>query len=92
MIDFNSKHAWTWEDVLEEAEKAVNEYTAAEKGVKGALRKFFRRVGDKEPMLSPWVDLIPTDHYMSIFNGGLKLIFAVSLSTHNVGKNDCLFK
>ena len=70
----------------------MNEYTAAEKGVKGALRKFLRRVGDKEPMLSPWVDIIPTDHYMSIFNGGLKLIFAVSLSTHNLGKKDSLIK
>lgn len=58
----------------------MNEYAAAEKGAKGALRKCFRRVGDNEPMLSSLVDFVPTDYYASIFNGGLKLIFAVSLS------------
>lgn len=60
----------------------MNEYAAAEKGAKGALRKCFRRVGDNEPMLSSLVDFIPTDHYASIFNGGLKLVFAVSLSKY----------
>lgn len=79
LIDFNAKNPWTWNDVLDEAEKALNEYAAVEKGAKGALRKFFRRVGDNEPMLSPWVNFIPTDSYMSIFNAGLTLIFKVSL-------------
>ncbi|KAI9823115.1 MAG: hypothetical protein M1826_000266 [Phylliscum demangeonii] len=78
LIDFNAKDDWTWRDVLEEAEKARLEYVAAGKGVTGLLRKVFRALGDNEPQLSPLLDLIPNDKYLSLLYGGLKLIFAAA--------------
>ncbi len=78
---------WTWNDVLEEADKAVAKYEDAGKGVRGSVRKLFRHLGDNEPSYGPWLDLIPQDNYSGTLNGGLKLLFAVS--TCSTGSLKC---
>lgn len=79
LIRLNSKQQWTWDEVLKEGEGALEEYYAAGQGAKGAVRRLFRSLGDKEPVLSPWLGFIPQDSYLSTLHAGLTLVFAVGM-------------
>ncbi|KAI9882570.1 MAG: hypothetical protein M1823_005680 [Watsoniomyces obsoletus] len=72
--DFDIHGQHTWEEVLQAAAQAEEKYDAEGKGKKGAVRKFFRKTGDCEPAMKPWLGLLPTDKYFSILCGGLKLV------------------
>ena len=72
-------HAHTWEEVLEEVDKAAQSYNDNSKGW-GKLRMAFRSVGNNQKVFTAWLEFLPTQsQYCSIICGGLKLIFGVSL-------------
>jgi len=69
---------WTWDDILDEVDKSQRLYAEASQGMKGVIRRGFRKVGDLEPAINPWVDLIPSsNNYLSLLCGGLRLVLAV---------------
>lgn len=77
LIDLN--RVWTWDDILDEVEKAQGSYLAAGQGIKGIIRRGFRKIGDLEPAINPWVDFIPSsNNYLSVLCAGLRLILAAA--------------
>ena len=63
---------------MQAAKKAEENYlTEVKKGPQGAVRRFFRLMGDYSSAATPWIGLLPSDRYFSILCGGLKLIFEV---------------
>ena len=77
-LDWNRAH--TWEEVLEEVDKAAQSYNDNSTGW-GKVRKAFRSVGNNEKVFAAWLNLLPAQsQYCSIICGGLKLIFGVRLT------------
>ena len=74
---FDWEHAHTWEEVLDEVEKAVNSNKDASK-LWGKIRKAFRSLGNNSKVFSAWLQLLPNQsQYCSILCGGLILIIGV---------------
>lgn len=76
-IDWRQAH--TWEEVLEQIEKAARSFdnTAS---TWGKVRKFFRSMGNKHQVFTIWPEILPSQsQYCSMVCGGLKLVFGVRL-------------
>ncbi len=70
-------HVHTWEEVLEEVDRAAQSYNDTS-NVWGKVRKAFRSVGGNQQVFVAWLELLPIQsEYCSIVCGGLKLIFGV---------------
>lgn len=73
------QHAHTWEEVLEEVEKAAKSFNDTS-STWGKVRQVFRSMGNNNKVFTVWLDILPTQsQYCSIVCGGLKLIFGVRL-------------
>lgn len=75
-LEFDVKRC-TWDDVLDERARALEEYNANGRGGKNIVRRIMRKAGDLTPAISPWLDLLPDEKGMSVLHGGLTLIFNV---------------
>ena len=76
-IDWDHFH--TWDEVLEEVDKAAQSYNDNSKSW-GKIRKAFRSIGRNHNVFAAWLDFLPTQsQYCSIVCGGLKLILGVCL-------------
>ena len=86
-IDWN--HIHTWEEVLEEVEKAAQSYNDNSK-VWGKVRKAFRSIGSNQKIFAAWLEFLPSQsQYCSIVCGGLKLILGVRLMRTRRPKLTC---
>ena len=73
------QHAHTWEEVLEEVEKAAKSFNDTS-STWGKIRQVFRSMGNNNKVFTVWLDILPTQsQYCSIVCGGMKLIFGVRL-------------
>lgn len=73
------QHAHTWEEVLEEVEKAATSFNDTA-NTWGKVRKVFRSMGNNHKVFKTWLEVLPTQsQYCSIVCGGLKVILGVRL-------------
>jgi hypothetical protein len=72
--DFDISDANSWDEVLETAQAAEEKYFSDA----GLVRKFIRSIGDYATSIRPWTTMLPTDSYMSVASGALKVMLAVS--------------
>ena len=73
------QHVHTWEEVLEEVEKAATSFNDTS-STWGKVRKVFRSMGNNHKVFKTWLEFLPTQsQYCSIVCGGLKLILGVRL-------------
>jgi hypothetical protein len=81
-MDMNVRQC-SWEDVeaqLEQARDAEQQYFDRGKGPKGSLRRLFRRIGQKAPVLESIVEFIPEEKGLSLLKGSLAFLFKVILA------------
>lgn len=75
--DVTSNSVHTWEEVLEEINRASESYNNVP-GLWGKIRRGFRRFGKNNKAFTAWSTLLPSQlAYFSILCGGLKLIIRV---------------
>lgn len=67
----------SWEDVLDELDRAKDRWEAKTNGKSGVFRNSGRYLSGRASYISPWLDLLPSSDYGSIVCGGLKLIIGV---------------
>ncbi|KAI9041895.1 uncharacterized protein KD926_006441 [Aspergillus affinis] len=67
----------TFDDVVSELDRARATYEGKAEGVLGIGRKALRGAGNYSNEITPWIDLVPSDHGLSFLSAGLKIIFGV---------------
>ncbi|KAK2752304.1 hypothetical protein FQN55_007344 [Onygenales sp. PD_40] len=76
--DVTSRPVHTWEEVLEEAQKASDHYYDYS-GTWGKIRKGLHSFGRNNKAFEAWSSALPSEsHYFSLLCGGLKLIFGAA--------------
>ncbi|KAL4942964.1 hypothetical protein BDV06DRAFT_221656 [Aspergillus oleicola] len=76
--DVTSKSLHSWEEVLEEANRAAETYNSRAT-VWGKIRASLRRLGDNSKVFQAWAVLLPAgSDCATMISGGLKLIFAAA--------------
>jgi hypothetical protein len=76
--DVTSKSMHTWEEVLEEVNKASETYHSRAT-VWGKIRAGLHKLGDNSRVFDAWAGLLPSgSDCATVISGGLKLILAVS--------------
>ncbi|ODH33993.1 hypothetical protein ACO22_03216 [Paracoccidioides brasiliensis] len=82
--DVTTKQVHTWEEVLEEVNKASDRYNDVS-GFWGKIRKGLRRFGKNSKAFEAWASLLPSQsHYFSVLCGGMKLIFGAAARLHDL--------
>jgi hypothetical protein len=67
-VDLNDAH--DWKDVREAAKLAVRRYQSKAEGIRGLFRRAGRALGDAQPTLEPFQNILPSGEYTSIVCGG----------------------
>jgi hypothetical protein len=81
------QHVHSWDEVMQAARSAQEQYIADSKGAKGSMRRFFRWTGDHSTVLVEWTGILPNDKYFAILCGGLTVILKVGGLDFNIGAN-----
>ncbi|KAJ2993127.1 hypothetical protein NUW58_g1940 [Xylaria curta] len=68
----NISQRHSWNDVIEELERAQNDHDTSKR--LGKMWKFFRKVGEKSEVIEPFLAFIPNGDYTSVICGGIKFI------------------
>ncbi|KAL4972985.1 hypothetical protein BDW66DRAFT_169088 [Aspergillus desertorum] len=73
-----SKSLHTWEEMLEEVNRAAETYHSRE-ALRGKIRAGLRRLGDNSKVFEAWAALLPSgSDCATVISGGLKLILAAA--------------
>lgn len=83
---FNIRGSHSWNDVLTVAGQATDHYQSKAKGFRGLLPKLGRKLGDTQPAIDGYLDMLPQGDYSSIVCGAVKLIFRATASMADVRK------
>ncbi|KAI0015362.1 hypothetical protein F4780DRAFT_764334, partial [Xylariomycetidae sp. FL0641] len=81
--DFDIRENHSWESLLATVRVAEETYEKRASGYSGFYRKVSRALGGRQKALLPWVDLIPSDNYLSVLSGGLKLLLSAAAYRSN---------
>ncbi|KAK4651589.1 hypothetical protein QC762_602270 [Podospora pseudocomata] len=84
-----TKPSFTWEDVLEEAQRAADTYSEAS-GMWNKIRKGLCSFGRNAKAFDAWASLLPSQsEYLSVLCGGLKFILGAAARLHDLNSDVC---
>lgn len=78
LCSFNIDGKHTWQEVLDEAERAAQAYEKKRPSWRYPLRKISHAIGGPSEATKAWLELLPQGEYTSVICGALKLVFGVS--------------
>lgn len=79
----------SWEDILDLMVSSRREYEKKALGLRGILRRAWRKAGDNSTRIAPLFDMIPDDSGLTVLRGGLGWILTVRPFRLPKGLVDC---
>ena len=74
VAEFNIRGSHSWDEVVNVAGQAVGKYQGRSKGLRGLLPKVGRKIGEAQPAVDSYLNVLPQGDYSSIVCGAVVLI------------------